>query len=137
MLCVLAASSIARFFQRNRLFKLFLLFLFSILIYLKSSNFLLTQAFKWALLFPTFLICSYFSLLFHENVLLSILFHYKMSCMRKNPEIFSLLAPALFVNQCIFFSVRGHAAKHLKIFTFTPKSLCLAWTIVTAIILLI
>ena len=38
------------------------------------------QAFKWALLFlffllfPTFLICSYFSLLFHENALLSLLF---------------------------------------------------------------
>ena len=50
-----------------------------------------TQAFKWALfflLFPTFLICYYFSLLFHENALLSLLFHSKMSFMRKNPEIF-------------------------------------------------
>ena len=52
------------------------------------------QAFKWALLFlffllfPTFLICSYFSLLFHENALLSLLFHSKMSFTRKNPEIF-------------------------------------------------
>ena len=52
------------------------------------------QAFKWALLFlffllfPTFLICSYFSLLFHENALLSLLFHFKMSSTRKNPEIF-------------------------------------------------
>ena len=54
----------------------------------------LLQAFKWALLFlffllfPTFLICSYFSLLFHENALLSLLFHSKMSFTRKNPEIF-------------------------------------------------
>ena len=40
------------------------------------------------LLFPTFLICSYFSLLFHENALLSLLFHSKMSFTPKNPEIF-------------------------------------------------
>ena len=52
------------------------------------------QAFKWALLFlffllfPTFLICSYFSLLFHENALLSLLFHSKMSFPHKNTEIF-------------------------------------------------
>ena len=39
------------------------------------------------LLLPTFLICSYFSLLFHENALLSLLFHSKMSFNRKNPEI--------------------------------------------------
>ena len=43
-------------------------------------------------IFPTFpyffLICSYFSLLFHENALLSLLFHPKMSFTRKNPEIF-------------------------------------------------
>ena len=55
---------------------------------------LLRQAFKQALLFlffllfPTFLICSYFSLLFHENARLSLLFHFKMSFTRKNPEIF-------------------------------------------------
>ena len=49
------------------------------------------QAFKVALfflLFPTFLICSYFSLLFHENALLSLLFYSKMSFTRKNLEIF-------------------------------------------------
>ena len=52
------------------------------------------QTFKWALLFlffllfPTFLICSYFSLLFLENALLSLLFHSKISFKRKNPEIF-------------------------------------------------
>ena len=51
------------------------------------------QAFKWALLFlffllfPTFLICSYFSLLFHENALLSLLFQSKISVTRKNLEI--------------------------------------------------
>ena len=39
-------------------------------------------------IFPTFLICSYFSRLFHENALLSLLFHSKMSFTRKNPEIF-------------------------------------------------
>ena len=38
--------------------------------------------------FPTFFICSYFSLLFHENALLSLLFHSKISFTRKNPEIF-------------------------------------------------
>ena len=37
---------------------------------------------------PTFHIFSYFSLLFHENALLSLLFHSKMSFTRKNPEIF-------------------------------------------------
>ena len=47
------------------------------------------QAFKWALLFlffllfPTFLISSFFSLLYHENALLSLLFHYTWK-----PEIF-------------------------------------------------
>ena len=48
------------------------------------------QAFKRALLFLFFpiLICSYFSLLFHENALLSLLFHCKMSFMRKNPKNF-------------------------------------------------
>ena len=54
-------------------------------------NIINRQAFKWALLFlffPTFLICSYFSLLFHEKALLSLLFHSKMSFTRKNPEIF-------------------------------------------------
>ena len=39
-------------------------------------------------IFPTFLICSYFSLLFHENALLSLLFHSKTSFTRKNPEFF-------------------------------------------------
>ena len=40
-------------------------------------------------IFPTFLICFYFSLLFHENALLSLLFHSKMSFTRKNPEFFT------------------------------------------------
>ena len=61
----------------------------------------LAQAFKWALLFlffllfPTFLICSYFSLLFHENALLSLLFHSKLSFTRKNPDIFPRSLPSL------------------------------------------
>ena len=38
-----------------------------------------------------FLICSYFSLLFHENALLSLLFHCKMSFTRKNQENFPRL----------------------------------------------
>ena len=51
----------------------------------------LIQAFKLALLFllfPTFLICTYFALFFHKSALLSLLFHSKMSFTRKNPEIF-------------------------------------------------
>ena len=74
------------------------------------------KAFKWALLFlffllfPTFLICSYFSLLFLENALLSLLFHFKMSCTRKNPEIF----PARFRNQS-YFSSGSSTLKHNKI----------------------
>ena len=66
----------------------------------------LSQAFKWALLFlifilfPTFLICSYFSLLFHENALLSLLFHSKMSLLRKNPEFFlARFAHSSFINE--------------------------------------
>ena len=54
-----------------------------------------TQAFKRALLFllfPTFLFCSYFSLLFLEYALLSLLFHFNMSFTRKNSRIFSSLA---------------------------------------------
>ena len=40
-----------------------------------ARNICLTaKAFKRALLFPTFLLCSYFSLLFSENALLSLLF---------------------------------------------------------------
>ena len=56
------------------------------------------QAFKRALLFlffllfPTFLICFYFSLLFHENALLSLLFNSKMSWTRKIQNFF--LAPS-------------------------------------------
>ena len=52
------------------------------------------QAFKRALLFlffllfPTFFICSYFSLLFHEKALLSLLFHSEMPFTCKNPEFF-------------------------------------------------
>ena len=49
------------------------------------------HAFKWALfflLFPTFLICSYFSLLFHDNALLFLLFHSKMTFTCKNLEIY-------------------------------------------------
>ena len=53
------------------------------------------QAFKQALLFPTFLICFYFSLLFHENALLSLLFQTEMSFTRKNPENFPRLLGSL------------------------------------------
>ena len=44
------------------------------------------QAFKRALLFSTFLICSYFSQLFHENAILSLLFHSKISFTRKSQK---------------------------------------------------
>ena len=76
------------------------------------------QAFKWALLFlffllfPTFLICSYFSLLFLENALLSLLSHYKMSFTHKNPEFF--LARLDFRNQS-YFSSGSPPLKHNKI----------------------
>ena len=103
--------------------------------YLKSSNFLLTQAFKRALLFPTFWICSYFSLLFHENALLSILFHYKMSCMCKNPEIFPCLLRLYMLINLFFQGARCKASQNF--YFYLQMSLCLAWTIVTAIILLI
>ena len=69
--------------------------------FLLFLDFSLTQAFKWALLFlffllfPTFLICSYFSLLFHENALLSLLFHSKMTFTRKNPQLFPRSLPLL------------------------------------------
>ena len=52
------------------------------------SGFQVGLLYLFFLLFPTFLICSYFSLLFHENALLSLLFHSKMSFGRKNPENF-------------------------------------------------
>ena len=42
-------------------------------------------AFKQALLFPTILTYSYFSLLFLKKALLSLLFHSKMSFTHKNP----------------------------------------------------
>ena len=68
------------------------------------------QAFKRALLFlffllfHTFLICSYFSLLFHENALISLLFHSKMSFTRKNPELFprSLRSFGFYKLTCMF-----------------------------------
>ena len=73
-----------------------------------------TQAFKWALLFPTFLICSYFSLLFLENALLSLLFHSKISFTRKNPEIFPPpFACSDFRNQS-YFSSGSPPLKHNK-----------------------
>ena len=68
------------------------LFLFKMIAKLEWTQ---SQAFKLALFFlffPTFLICSYFSLFFHVNALLSQLFHSQMSFMRKNPEFFSSLA---------------------------------------------
>ena len=62
-------------------------------------QFYIFQAFKRALLFPTFLIYSYFSLIFHENALLSLLFHSKMSFRHKNPEIFPCrFAHSHFIN---------------------------------------
>ena len=49
------------------------------------------QVFKWAilfLLFPALLICSYLSLLFLKNALLSLLFYSQMSFTRKNTDFF-------------------------------------------------
>ena len=74
-----------------------------------------SQAFKWALLFlffllfPTFLICSYFSLLFHDNALLSLLFHSKMSFTGKNPDFFSRSLHSLRFYKLTSMSFREHA----------------------------
>ena len=54
-------------------------------------------------IFPTFLICSYFSLLFLENALLSLLFHSKMSFTHKNPEIFPLSLRSLKILEINLF----------------------------------
>ena len=81
-----------------------------------------TQAFKWALLFlffllfPTFLVCSYFSLLFHENALLSLLFHSKMSSTRKNPEIFTCSLRSLRLYELTSMFIQG-------VRRLTPKTL--------------
>ena len=77
---------------------------------------------KWDnLLFPTFLICSYFSLLFIENTLLSLLFHSKVSLTRKNPEFFPRSLRSLnFRNQSYFFS-GSPPLKHNKKLFFTKK----------------
>ena len=56
-------------------------------------------------IFPTFLICSYFSLLFHENALLSLLFHSKMSFTCKNQEFF--LARSEFYRLTSMFNQRA------------------------------
>ena len=91
--------------------------------YLKSSNFLLTQAFKRALLFPTFWICSYFPLLFHENALLSILFFTIKChvCVKKSRD-FSLLAEAIYVNQFIF---SGGTLQSISKFLLLPPNVSL------------
>ena len=44
--------------------------------------------FKWALRFPTFILCCYFFLLFSENALLSLLFSPKMFEVTKNNNFF-------------------------------------------------
>ena len=51
----------------------------------KISTVYWLQAFMRALFLPSFF---YLLLVFHENALLSLLFHSKMSFTRKNPEIF-------------------------------------------------
>ena len=85
------------------------------------------QAFKWALLFlfyllfPTFLICSYFSLLFHENALLSLLFHSKMSFTRKNSEIFPRLLCPLGFYKLISMFTQGARRLTPKILMFNLK----------------
>ena len=81
------------------------------------------QAFKWALLFlfflifPTFWICSYFSLLFHENALLSLLFHSKKSFTRKNPEIFPRSLRLLGLYKLMSMFIQGARRLTPKILT--------------------
>ena len=75
------------------------------------------------LLFPTFLICSYFSLLFHENALLSLLFHSKMLFTHKNPEIFPRSLRSLEFYMLVNVFSMGHAAKHLHFLFYYPISI--------------
>ena len=86
-----------------------------------------TQAFKWALLFlffllfPTFLICSYFSLLFLENALLSLLFTLKCHLRVRIQKFFlAHFARSDFRNQS-FFSSRSPPLKHNKKLFLTKK----------------
>ena len=79
------------------------------------------QAFKWALLFPSFLICSYFSLLFHENALLSLLFHSKMSFTHKNPEIFPRSLRSLVFYKLTSMFIQGAHPLTLQFLMFNLK----------------
>ena len=63
------------------------------------------QAFKWALLFPTFLICSYFPYFFIKMPYYPYFFHSKMSFTRKIPKKFSSfasLAQILYINFYVY-----------------------------------
>ena len=83
-----------------------------------------SQAFKRALLFlffllfPTFLICSYFSLPFHENTLLSLLFHPKMSFLRKKSRKFPWLASLEFYTFTVMFIQGTDASLNTSNFNF-------------------
>ena len=79
----------------------------------------LCTGFKPSLLFPTFFfICCYFSLLFHENALLSLLFHSKMSLMGKNPDFVPRLLCSLR-----FYVYAGATPLIFLSFNFNPKCL--------------
>ena len=94
-------------------------------IWATTWDFSATQAFKRALLFlffllfPTFLICSYFSLLFHENALLSPLFHSKMSLTGKSPKNFphSFRSLEFYMLINVFFMEPTAKTSHFLIFT--------------------
>ena len=81
---------LGRFFLFLRYFERFSRFSYRFFFYKKClhTGFQVGPTFPIFLLFPPFLICSYFSLLLYENALLSLLFHSKMSFWRKNSEIF-------------------------------------------------
>ena len=71
--------------------------------------------------FPTFLIYSYFSLLFPENALLSILFHPKMSFTIKNPEIFPRSFRSLRFYKLTSMFIQGALRLTPKILLFNLK----------------
>ena len=76
-------------------------------------------------------------LIFLKNALLSLLFHSKMSFTRKNPEFFPRSLRLLGFNKLADDFFQGAHCKTSIFLVLSPRALCLACTIVTAIILLI
>ena len=71
---------------------------------------ILNSGFQACPTFPTFPYCFDLLLLFHENALLSLLFHSKMSFTRKNPENFPRLLRSLQFDTVTVMFIQG--ARH-------------------------